>query len=600
MKIIIDKTSSMQESTIKFSQDTMNMLYDRFGMFIHFGVYSKYAGMYKGKKQSFGSAEWIMRFEEIPLAEYQKTAYEFVPDLGWAEELAKEAKKVGVKYAVLTTKHHDGFCLFESNYSVYNSYHFNGRDLVKEYVDAMRKEGIKPGFYYSHTLDWAERDGAGQVNLAFCGREAKNDNYWDYPDREQKDFSRYFYGKCMPQVKELLENYGDVYLLWFDFAHDITIEQSRELYELVKEKQPQCLVNSRIAHGYGDYNSLGDNTIPTVSIGVPNECLITLNHNWGYCSHDNDWKTPEEIIGMLARCTSGQSTLLMNVGPMASGKLPEETSKILSVVGKWTEKNLEAIRGVKDTPFKCGFDWGSVSRSLDGKILYLYLTDNLVKEIHLSGINGKINKVSELCGEEQDYLYMDGKLSIYVNVKGKIVPVIKVEFDDAPVFSDVNIQHGDTLALKPIYGEKFRIEDDVCRNVELVFEHNIYDPKWGLRGLSLERNDSVMAWATDDEYLQWCAEFVDCGKYKIQLTTAELGGNSYPIVEINGKEYGKEISIDNADSKFRLSRTGDDNIRYNFILGEAVIEKGKTDVILKRKENGHNIAVSEIKFIREK
>lgn len=596
MKTVIDETSAVQKSTVKFSDDTFNMLFDRFGMFIHFGAYSKFAGSYKGKRQSFGTAEWIMRIEEIPLAEYQKVAYEFNPDPDWAEKLAKEAKKAGVEYAVLTTKHHDGFCLFKSDYSAYNSYSFNGRDLVREYVDAMRKEGIKPGFYYSHTVDWAERDGAGRT---FRGRPMENDNYWDFPDRESKDFKRYFYGKCIPQVKELLSNYGDVYLIWFDIPHDITVEQSKELYDLVKETQPHCLVNSRIGHGYGDYNSLGDNTIPTVSVGVPNECLITLNHNWGYCAYDNDWKTSEEIIGTFVRCVSGQSTLLMNVGPTADGKLPKETSEILSEIGKWTKKYSEAIHGVKGTPFRCGFDWGGASISVDGKNMYLYVTDESSKEIRLSGINGKIIGVRELCGKEQNYVYEDGKLTVYLNVKETTVPVIKIEFAAAPEFSDSNIQHGDTLALKPIYGKKFRGKGKNRENVRLTCEHNIYDPEWGSRGLSVASNDSVMAWTTDEEYLEWTAEFSDSGKYKILLTTAELTDRSYPVVEINGEEYGREISLDGADSKFGLSRTGKDNLRYNFILGEVAVEKGATNVILKRKGDGCNIAVTELKFIRK-
>lgn len=598
-KIVVDNSSSIQETTIKYSADTKRLLYDRFGMFIHFGPYSVLGGEYKGKRQRFGSVEWIMRFEEIPRAEYQKVAYEFNPELGWADELAEQAKIAGVKYAVLTTKHHDGFCLFKSDYSVYNSYHYNGRDLVREYVDAMRKVGIEPGFYYSHTLDWAERDGAGQINLAFGGNPMKNDNFWDYPDRAHKDFKRYFYGKCIPQVKELLENYGDIYLMWFDFAHDITPDQSKELYTLVKDIQPHCVVNSRIAHGYGDYNSLGDNTVPTVSIGVPNECLITLNDSWGYSKYDNNWKTADEVIGMLARCTSGDSTLLMNVGPMSSGKIPDATCDILKKVGTWVKKNDQAIHGVKQTPFKCGFEWGSVATSEDGLNLYLYVTDNDCQQITLSGIRGGVLSVCEIGGENQPFEYDGEILTIKVKCKSVPVSVVKITFNNVPTYKDIPVQHGNELTLKPIYAEKYRVDGDVHTKVELVFQHNIYDPMWGKRGLCLERNDTLSAWANADEYLEWQAEVKTSGEYECLIATGKQGGDSEPIIEVQGQTVSSKIEDGKEYYVYNLSRTGGENLRYVYKLGKVHLEKGKTEVFLKRKGNGHNIPVSELKFVKK-
>ena len=370
-KIVIDNTSTMPETTIKFSPDSNRMINDRLGMFIHFGVYSHLAGWRKGEKANSENAEWIMKNEKIPLAEYVQYAYEFDVNPDWAVKLAKQAKRAGMKYAVLTTKHHDGYCLFKSDYSFYNHYSLHGRDLVREYVDAMRSEGIEPGFYYSHAMDWAEPDGAGYRSLYYGGSDVLNCNYWDYPDKETKDFKRYFYGKCIPQIKELLKNYGDVYLLWFDYPHDITKEQAKELYDLVKSMQPHCLVSSRIGYSYGDYNSLADNTISTVPLGVPNECLVTLNDTWGYRSYDQNWKTSEELIDKLARCTASQTTFLINVGPDGKGEIPNETVKILDQMGEWAKKNATAIENSSKTPFLCGFEWGSASLSQDGKKLYL-------------------------------------------------------------------------------------------------------------------------------------------------------------------------------------------------------------------------------------
>lgn len=594
----VDLTRTKQNSTIGFNNDTLTLLDDRFGMFIHFGVYSNLAGIYKGKMITESGAEWIMRRAEISLAEYAKVAYDFNPQLDWAEKLADAAKKAGVKYAVLTTKHHDGFCLFKSNYSVYNSYNFVGRDLVKEYVDAMRSRGIKTGFYYSHTLDWAELDGGGRTNVVYPDYPAKDYNYWDYPDRESKDFSRYFYGKCLPQIRELLTNYGDVYLTWFDYPHDITLKQAQELYSLVKECQPHCVINSRIAYGYGDYNSLGDNMIPSVSLGVPNECLITLNDTWGYRSYDHNWKTDREVIGLLARCCSSETNLLMNVGPYGNGYLTPETHQILDGVGEWVKKNAQAVFGVAQNPFKNHFGWGSVAMNKAGDVMYAYLSDVSQTKLCFSGIHGKVKSVTEIGGKAQKYAYNGDTLTIFVDLKDKktAVPVIRVEFDAAPTFSDIPVQNGDNLVLNPFYAKKYVVEKDITVNRELVFEYNIYDPMFGKRGLSIARNCTVSTWNRDDEYLEWTAEIKEGGEFECELVTAYMDGKAQPVVEIDGKTLSRAVSVDSADHIYNLSRTGGDNIRYVFKMGKISLNKGVITVFVKRKDVGDNLSLSELRF----
>ncbi|MBQ3115535.1 MAG: alpha-L-fucosidase [Clostridia bacterium] len=595
-------TSTMQPTTVKFDEDSKRMIFDRFGMFIHFGVYSHLAGWRNGEKFTYGNAEWIMRHSQIPLAEYTRYAYEFEPEPDWAKKLAKEAKKAGMKYAVLTTKHHDGYCLFKTDYSFYNHFSMHGRDLVREYVDAMREVGIKPGFYYSHAMDWAERDGAGYFCRYYGGVPANNSNFWDYPDRETKDFKNYFYGKCMPQVKELLTNYGDVYLIWFDYPHDITIEQSKELYEHVKALQPHCLVNSRIGHGYGDYNSLGDNTVCTVPLGVPNECLVTLNDTWGYRSYDENWKTDEEILEKLVRCTASQSSFLLNVGPKGDGIVPEQTSVILDGVGKWVEKYRCVLEDSDKTPFLCGFEWGSTSLSSDKKRLYLYVTDKNTDKITLNGINAKIKSVKEVFGNEQEYTYIDNALTINLNRidKDQTIPVFVIEFENSATFSEISIQHGDLLTLTAYYGKKFRIDGDVHENVEFVFQYNLYDPLWNKRGMSMHFNATVCAWERENEYLEWTAEFTEDGEYECELVTEPMRGVGTVRVEVEGYSLAKELRADNPDATYELSRTKAGNSRSIYKLGRVVLKKGEKSIFIKRDGDGANIPFAELKFRKVK
>jgi alpha-L-fucosidase len=288
----------------------------------------------------------------------------------------------------------------------------------------------------------------------------------------------------------------------------------------------------------------------------------------------------------------------MNVGPKADGSLPKEAVKILEEIGAWKLRNQEAIHGVKETPFKCGFSWGSVSRSIDEKNMYIYLTSK-VDKICLSGINGSIKKISEIGGVEQSYTFENGNLTIRVKTKQQVVPVIKVEFFEKPTFSKENIAHGNTLTLKPIYADKYVVEGDAHKKVELVFLHNIYDPMWGKRGLSIERNDTVTHWSSETEYLSWQVEINESGEYECLMVVGKMGGEAHSLVEIQGRKIDARIKEGEEIEKCNLSRTGEDNIRRIFSLGKVNVEKGKAEVFLKRIGDGHNIAVSELKFVKQ-
>ena len=304
----------------------------KFGMMVHFGLYSLLGGEWRGKRYP-QIAEWIRRNARIPMDEYHKLAEAFNPVLFDAEEWVMTAKSAGMKYIVVTAKHHEGFCLFKSEYDTFNSVDGTpfGRDIIKEIADACKKHGMKLGLYYSQELDWNERDGGG---YRYDTKNGHCSNDWDFPDEESKDFDRIFRAKTLPQVRELLTNYGELLLIWFDTPNVITEAQSRELYDLVKELQPNCLINTRIGNGLGDYRSLDDNVIPDkYDDEILTETPATLNNTWGFKYYDCDWKSADEVIRIKHHLNSHGINYLLNVGPDHLGRIPAPTLDIFREVG---------------------------------------------------------------------------------------------------------------------------------------------------------------------------------------------------------------------------------------------------------------------------
>jgi alpha-L-fucosidase len=307
----------------------------QFGMMIHWGLYSLLAGEYKGQRMT-EIGEWAQSYFRIPKDEYEKLASAFNPIYFDAHEWVKLAKEAGMHYLVVTAKHHDGFCLFDSAYDDYNTVRGTpfGRDVIAELAEACKAEGIKLGLYYSQELDWHEPHGggyhAGKLNVA--GMHWTNN--WDFPNDDEKNFELCFRSKTLPQVRELLTNYGEICLIWFDTPHRITKEQSKELLDLVKSLQPNCLVNSRIGNGMGDYRSMGDNQIPDEYMEDLVESPTTLNDTWGFKYFDANWKSAEKVLAIRQHLNQRGVNYLLNVGPDHLGRIPAPAVEILRAVGK--------------------------------------------------------------------------------------------------------------------------------------------------------------------------------------------------------------------------------------------------------------------------
>lgn len=310
----------------------------KYGLFIHWGLYAIPAGEWKGRRVP-GIGEWIMHRAEIPAAEYAMLAPQFFPEKFDADTYAQLALDAGMKYVVITAKHHDGFALFKSavsDYNVVDATPFK-RDIVGELAAACARRGLRFGVYYSQAQDWHEPNGAG--------------NTWDFGPDDKKDFDQYLREKAEPQVRELLANYGPICLVWFDTPRMMdTGGRAKRFTDIVRTLQPACLIDGRLGAG-GDYVSTDDNAIPGAISDIPWETPATINHTWGYRKDDNDWKRPGEIIFKLVDIVSKGGNYLLNIGPRADGEIPAPSVEILRTVGAWLKVNGEAVYGAARTPF---------------------------------------------------------------------------------------------------------------------------------------------------------------------------------------------------------------------------------------------------------
>jgi len=342
----------------------------KYGMFIHWGLYAIPAGEWKGQR-SLGIGEWIMNRLKIPVREYEQFARQFNPTKYNPDEWVQLAQDAGMKYIVITSKHHDGFALFKSAVSKYNVVDATPfkRDILKELADACAKRGMRLGFYYSQSQDWYEKDGAG--------------NTWDFgPDqgpapenKELKNYDTYLRGKAEPQVKELLTRYGPVALIWFDTPRMMTAERGQRFADIVRQTQPNTLIDGRLGTE-GDYRSTGDNVIPSEASSEAWETPATINDTWGFRKDDTNWKSPGQVAFKLVDIVSKGGNYLLNVGPTAEGVIPPASADVLRTVGRWLNVNGEAVYGAGVSPFGEEFGEYTSKGAKDVRGQKLFLANN--------------------------------------------------------------------------------------------------------------------------------------------------------------------------------------------------------------------------------
>ncbi len=409
----------------------------KFGMFIHWGPYSMLEGEWNGKRVPPGrNSEWIMKELKIPVHEYRQLAHKMNPVKFDAKQWVQLAKKTGMKYIVITAKHHDGFAMYHSKVTDYNISDWTPfkRDPLKELAKACEEEGIKFCIYYSHREDWDHPGGYGN-NWDY-------DNDWGLDLYDPVTFREYLEEKAKPQLQELLTNYGELGLVWFDRGM-YTMEQGLEFVNLIRNIQPSTLINSRVGHYnqelLGDYQDMNDKGIPPGGLGEYFQTPQTLNDTWGFCKFDSNWKTPEIVIRQLVQVVSRGGNYLLNVGPKGNGEIPEPVFNIFDKVGEWININEESIYGTLANPFG-ELDWGYCT--VKDKKLYLFIRDwpdNRV--ISLRGLENSVisnyflNKNSDPASISK--VGDETMIKLPAGPSDDILPVLVLELDNIPVIKPI-------------------------------------------------------------------------------------------------------------------------------------------------------------------
>lgn len=331
----------------------------KFGMFIHWGVYSVPAGTWQGKKIE-GIGEWIMNRGKIPVKDYGDFTKEFNPVKYDADQWVRLAKQAGMKYIVITSKHHDGFAMFHSKTSPFNIVDATpfDRDPLKELAEACQEHGLKLGFYYSQAQDWHHPGGSAAGG------------HWD--GAQEGDMAQYIRDIAVPQIKELLTEYGPISVLWWDTPRGMTPEMAEELLPLL-DLQPGIIQNNRLGGGFRGDTETPEQFIP--ARGYPGrdwETCMTINDTWGFKSYDQNWKSTKTLLRNLIDIVSKGGNYLLNVGPTSEGEIPQVSIDRLKDIGEWMDTYHETIYGTSASPFR-ELPWGRCSRK-DNK-LFLYVFD---------------------------------------------------------------------------------------------------------------------------------------------------------------------------------------------------------------------------------
>jgi alpha-L-fucosidase len=551
---VFSQRGAYQNESSETKSERMQWYQDaRFGMFIHWGAYSQLDGEYKGKKQKDPKGEWIMRNLKIPVDEYAlEIAATFNPKNFDADKWVKTAKDAGMKYLVMTTKHHDGFALFDSDVSDFNivdSSPFK-RDVIKELAEACRKYGLKFGIYYSQAQDWHHAGGLAPKNR------------WD--EKQEGEWTDYFESIVKGQVTELFTNYGEISLIWWDSGRQAQDKEVADAVgsELVK-LQPDIIVNPRLGgHLKGDFNTF-EQVIPAVFNQEYNEICITHNRSWSYKPSDNNWKTPEFLLKTLVHTASMGGNFLFNVGPNQDGEFPKQTTEALKYIGDWIKINGESIYGTQANPFY-KLDFGEATiKSKNGKAkLYLFVYNwPEDQELFVKGLHNKPANVSILGSDikikthkEKEGVYLK---SLPKEAPDEVVSVIVLEIDK-PLKIDAGYivpSLDESIMLTPLNGLlTIKPQFDCIPTITEKNENAFFDNWKNCYPHPRFKNTGNKA--------HWKVKILENGVYKVKATVATR--NNKNIVSVSGENY----------MKTSLPDTGGMDIFKEVVIGELKLKKG--------------------------
>jgi alpha-L-fucosidase len=507
----------------------------RFGMFIHWGLYAIPAGEWEGKKIP-GIGEWIMNRAQISTADYKELAKQFNPVKYDADKWVRLAKAAGMKYIVITSKHHDGFAMYHSkadDFNIVTATPFD-RDPLKELAEACRKHGLKLGFYYSQAQDWTHPGGAS--------------NKWD-KEMPRVSMEEYIRTKAAPQIREILTEYGDIAILWWDTPREMTKERADMMRPLL-ELQPGIISNNRLGGGYKGDHDTPERRIPVSALkdGRDWETCMTMNRTWGFKTHDHNWKSTETLIQQLVDIVSKNGNFLLNVGPTAEGLIPQPSVERLRAIGKWMKKNKESIYGAGKGPYK-PLPWGRVTAK-PGK-LYIHVFDWPTDgRVVLPGLTNAFGKPRLLAKPRSKVKAFREGSDIVIKVGRKpvdpidtvIVLPIKGEWKEVvlPVFADKKGNFTLKAVVAEIHGKTARYE--------------------GGRG-----KGNIGFWTDKSDWISWKVRADESASYRVEIEYSvpdESAGATFQITDGTRKLSGTAQS------------TGDWKTFKKLTLGNITLSKG--------------------------
>lgn len=474
-----------------------------YAMFIHWGLYSNLGNKVDGKTY-YGIGEWIMNenMAGIPIPRYKQLAKDFNPTKFDPKAIAQLAKDAGMKYIIITSKHHDGFAMYHSKADEFNIVDATpfGRDPMKDLAQACKEVGIGFGFYYSHNQDWTFPGGGKGPITDANGKPATFDDY--------------FAKKCLPQVKEITSEYGPIEIVWFDTPGKMPKKYVEQLIEVVRKNQPNALVSGRAGHGLGDYQSLGDMEVPHHNVEGLWESVDTTNDSWAYAWYDENWKTPKQILNLVVSCVGRGGTYMLNIGPRGDGSVPERAANALRRSGEWIRTYPQVIYGAGPSPWGHALPWGDVT--IRGNKLHLAVFEWPTEgKLHLPGLKNKIKSATLLKGKEDSEVISHEKLhgwtvfSLPAKAPEKFASVIEVELEGEP---DVD----PCFAIDPVVASEVLAEFAEVKGAKL--RRNRWMEKFGEWKHVIE----ACNWQAEGG-VTWEFDVLEPGDYKIDLSYTGKG-----------------------------------------------------------------------------
>jgi alpha-L-fucosidase len=528
----------------------------RFGLFIHWGVYAVPAGTYRGERID-GIGEWIMRNAKIPVAKYKSYALDFNPVNFDPKTWVKMAKDAGMRYIVITSKHHDGFALFDSKVTDWDVVDASpyGKDLLKPLVEEAKKQGMKIGFYYSQAQDWTHPGGAKS------GYE--EGEYWD--EAHAGSFDDYLKEIAYPQVKEILTGY-DIDILWWDTPRWMNKERAELLRPLISIR-PGLITNNRLGGGYSGDLETPEQHIPATGIeGRDWEVCMTMNHTWGYKSYDDDWKSTDDLVHKLIDIASKGGNFLLNVGPKPDGTIPQASIDRLAEIGRWMDTNSESIYGTEASPFRRPW-WGRCTRKEleNGDFrLYLQVFDWPEDKILFVPVNNEAIQCYALSDNEVKFDVKKTEVGLVVRLTGEapdeISSVIVLDIKGYPDAPNQKITPDETgiLVLNP---EQSDLENQgyVSSKHAKLIRHPDF---------------SYITWKETRTWMEWPIEIGAETVFDIYVTVATTSSDNKIIIEVGEEKKEFQLPDTKGLDTFQKFRVGTITISEK---ASTLIVKGDAD-----------------------